>query len=255
MEKSLYLITAAGGNGTAIKIIPAELSRDEYARDGAEIGTRMESLGAEQSGFLVQSIKHFEMAGGEFCGNASRAAAVLFSRLLGTQSVSFTVSGFSGTVNAEVETTGTNTYRVSVSFPGLPVDAREVTVLDTAQAYLVDLGGIVHVLIEGVFPAEVSEYKRQHRLIVEQLGLAERGAVGVIWYTRRDEIVRINPVVWVKTVDTFFYEQSCGSGSIAAAKITGANIVRQPTEQDISVSIENNVVTLSSEMEVVHEQG
>lgn len=83
------VITAANGNGTAIEVITSPLTRTEYVSRGRILGENTERLGAEQAGFLVlsQSQSHFEMAGGEFCGNASRAAAVLFSKLRGADNV------------------------------------------------------------------------------------------------------------------------------------------------------------------------
>ena len=99
----MVVITAAGGNGTAIEIIDDPLNRIEYSSRGQLLGERMEKLGAEQAGFLVLSQGHFEMAGGEFCGNASRAAAILFSELRNARDVNFTASGFKGTVRATVD--------------------------------------------------------------------------------------------------------------------------------------------------------
>ena len=66
------VIAAANGNGTAIEVITSPLTRTEYVSRGRILGENTERLGAEQAGFLVSSQSHFEMAGGEFCGNASR---------------------------------------------------------------------------------------------------------------------------------------------------------------------------------------
>ncbi|MDO8576267.1 MAG: hypothetical protein Q7R90_03040, partial [bacterium] len=73
----MFVVTAAGGNGTAIKVLDTPLSRTEYAEQGNALGHSMEGFGAEQTAFLVLSENHLEMGGGEFCGNASRSAAVI----------------------------------------------------------------------------------------------------------------------------------------------------------------------------------
>ena len=251
MENSRFVITAAGGNGTAIDIIDRSLSRAEYATRGKELGKQTESLGAEQAGFLIPSEHHLEMAGGEFCGNASRSAAILLSEIEKSSSVSFTVSGFSGQVNADVKSLGGNKFDVVCRFSGLSTVSRNVTLEDGTPATLVDLGGIVHVVIEKPLPQE-DEYRGQHKEITKYLDLLNKGAVGVIWITKQqDSSVLIHPVVWVRDVDTFFYEQSCGSGSIAVSKVTGMEAIVQPTGQTIFVTISSDVVTLHSSMEVI----
>jgi diaminopimelate epimerase len=252
MENSRFVITAAGGNGTAIDIIARSLLRAEYATRGKELGKQTEPFGAEQAGFLIPSEHHLEMAGGEFCGNASRSAAILLSEIEKSASVSFTVSGFSGQVSADVKPLGGNKFDVVCHFPGLSTATRSVMLEDGASATLVDLGGIVHVVIEKPLPQE-DEYRKQHKEITRYLGLLNKGAVGVIWITmQQDGSVFMHPVVWVRDVDTFFYEQSCGSGSIAVSKVTGLEAIVQPTGQTIFVTIGPDAVTLRSSMEVIN---
>jgi diaminopimelate epimerase len=245
------LVTAAGGNGTAVQVLDHPLTRAQYAEVGRKLGISMEDLGAEQAGFLVPSQKHFEMAGGEFCGNATRSAATLLYELNGQTDQSFTVSGFNGTVSAHVEPLGAAKFRVSSTFPGMSVDVSDVRLSSGQTATVVDLGGIVHVCVQAKFPEAVNQYRAAHRTIMSELGLATREAVGVVWYERQDDTVKIHPVVWVRDVDTFYYESSCGSGTIAIGRVTGAHDVVQPTGQAISVDITNNGVKLESEMEIV----
>ena len=42
-------------------------------------------------------------------------------------------------------------------------------------------------------------------------------AVGIILLERKGEIIKIHPVIWVKSIDTVYYETACGSGSLAVA--------------------------------------
>ncbi len=254
MEKRVSketLITAAGGNGTAISIIEEPLTRSEYELLGKDLGERWEHDGAEQAGFLVLNKHHFEMAGGEFCGNASRAAALLFSNADGVEDVSFTVSGFDGTVSALVKQTDDTHYQVRCVFPGLPTDVKEVNLDDGTPASIVDLGGIVHVVIEAPFPVDPAVYESEHRAITEKFDLGERDAVGVVWFERIGNAIQMHPVVWVKAINTFFYETSCGSGTIAVGRVTKVPSIIQPSGESISADITEDAVILESNMEVI----
>ena len=252
MKMRTYIITAAGGNGTAIKVLKRGLTRERYIKRGKMLGARLESYGAEQVGFLISSESRFEMAGGEFCGNAARSAAILLSQVTGPH-VSFEMSGYDGTVQAQVLPCAGSRYLVRCVFPGLPLERRDTRLQNGQSVSVVDLGGIVHVVVDGPFPSERTLYEKEQRSIVSELGLGGRGAVGVLWVMRQENSVCMCPVVWVKEVDTFFFEQSCGSGTIAVGLVTGAQSVIQPTGQKIEVEIGNNNCTLRSEMEVVYE--
>ena len=52
---------------------------------------------------------------------------------------------------------------------------------------------------------------------VEKYELEESKAVGVIFCERENDLLKINPIVWVKSINTTFYETACGSGTIAVA--------------------------------------
>lgn len=248
MNNPEYLISAAGGNKTAIQVIDESQTTDWYAKKGTELGAKYEKLGAEQSGFLIKSRNHFQMSGGEFCGNATRAVAIIFSRLLSSPDIQYTVSGFNGTVNSHVEFNDCDKkYDVESIFLNMPIDTKEVIVNDN-KAIIVDLGGIVHVVIRGTIP---EDYEKIHRQIVTELGLEQRDAVGVVWYTKVKSNATIHPVVWVKGIDSFFYETSCGSGSIAVAKVTGLKEIYQVTKEPIQVIITDKSVSLKSRMMVI----
>jgi diaminopimelate epimerase len=254
MKSSIFVITAAGGNGTAIRILDHALSRKEYASEGKELGQDMERFGVEQAGFLIPRDNHFEMAGGEFCGNGSRSAAILFSEIQRKPQVLFTTSGYKGKVSATVKKTGDNTYFVEGVFPGLLAVRKDVILSDNQPATVVDLGGIVHVVIEAPFPSKFDVYRAIHQAITRELNFEKRSCVGVIWIERLKKAVKMHPVVWVKDVDTFFYEQSCGSGTIAVSKVTGIPSVIQPTGKKIEAEITPEAVILRSDMEVVYKR-
>lgn len=246
-----YIIAAAGGNATAIRVLDKAQERSWYEREGRTLMQGTESRGVEQAGFLIPSEGHFEMAGGEFCGNAARSAALLMARLTGDPMPAFTMSGCKGTVQGTVDLTDDGMHgTVRCAFPNLPVLITQTNVLGGTPATIVDLGGIVHVLVQQPFPR--NDYQRIHREITRELNLSERAAVGVCWYEDDGEIVRIEPVVWVRGIDSFFHETSCGSASISVACALHREHVQQPSGQFITVTVGSDFVALSSKMEVTH---
>ena len=57
--------------------------------------------------------------------------------------------------------------------------------------------------------------KQIGRNLIDNYNLVNNSAVGVMFCEKKKEKIKINPIVWVKNIDTLFYETACGSGSIA----------------------------------------
>lgn len=248
-----FVVNAAEGNPTAIRKIQTDLSRSDYERFGKELMNETEDYGVEQAGFLIHrkdSLSHFEMSGGEFCGNAARSAALILSLETSKSVNSFTMSGFKNVVSSHVEKISDSKFNVTCEFPHFNLTVQELN-YNGIPGNLVDLGGIVHFVIEGKLP---ENYKDVHSSITKFLGLEDRDAVGVVWVKKEGTGISINPIVWVRSIDTFFYETSCGSGSIAVAKVTGINNIIQPSGGVIKVTISNSNILLESEMEITYEK-
>lgn len=250
-DNDFFVVSAAGGNATAMRIVLNYLAREEYSAHGRmmEKSPLASEAEVEQSGFVVLNDRHLEMSGSEFCGNATRAAAVLLSKAIGEAQFEMTVSGYTGPVQAKVTPEVGDNFVVEVVFGNMPLSAIPANI--DRDAVVVDLGGIVHVLVNEQFPGEEAA-KIVHREVTEKLGLRTRPAVGVVWVTATEKGMRIDPVVWVRDQDTFYYEKACGSASIAVGFNYRATRVTQPSNQDIEVRVDGNEVTLSSHMEVVH---
>ncbi len=245
-----YIILAAGGNATAIVLIDALCDRTWYEEQGRELMQCTEHLGVEQAGFLHLDSRHFEMSGGEFCGNAARSAAMLIAKHANVAEFDFTMSGYEGSVHAKVVLEDSKAF-VTCTFPNLQATAQPVVFQDGGEGEVVDLGGIVHVLVKEPFLNDRSVYEAKHRKITEELRLTERSAVGLCWLVFTDSGVVLHPVVWVRGIDSFFYETACGSGSIAAGVATGMTEIIQPSGQSISVVVDNTGIHLSSSMEIL----
>lgn len=245
---NISVIYAAGGNPTGIIHFSDSSHRSEYAKIAQEEMAANSVL--EQFGF-VEGTNHFQMSGGEFCGNGARAAALFIYKLTDKTSGSFTMSGYSGVVKYTI---GRDDL-VRCEFPDFKVKVSDVEVLDVS-AKLVDMGGIVHVVLPKTVPFvnDKLAYQKIHRDIVEQLGLLEREAVGVIWQEEAGSGVKIHPVVWVKGINSFFYETSCGSGTLATliAGTDSSSDIYQPSGYSIYAEKRaNDTLILESDMAVV----
>ena len=76
---------------------------------------------------------------------------------------------------------------------------------------------------------------------------SKEDAIGIILLERKDNLLKINPVVWVKEIDAVYYETACGSGSLATAicKSFERNInelsIMQPSGYIINIKLEKRV--------------
>jgi len=251
-----YVITAAGGNATAIGVIQEAQTRSWYESTGKELEIEFAELDVEQIGFIALSDNHFEMSGGELCGNGSRAAGLLFAKLLEKpDGHTFTASGHEGKMSVDIKNIGSKTPHVTGVFPNLDAVAEPIKISGIDKAQIVDLGGIVHVIVYGKMPTTREAYETEHNRISEELGLEERLAVGVDWIRVKDQEVAMDPVVGVRSAGgtgTFFYETSCGSGSISVAVATGISQILQPSGEHIIVDKRGGAMTIASKMEVTH---
>ncbi len=247
-----FVVTAAGGNATAIGVIETDQSRSWYETEGTKLLSEFAHLNVEQAGFLVLSQNHFEMSGGELCGNGTRAAGLLLSLLQdNVPTCEFTTSGHQGPVRVRIEKTAGGEPFVNGIFPNLRSEVKNTRLQTGEEATVVDLGGIVHVIIEKRLPAD---YKAAHKALTTELGLTMRDAVGIDWVTLDGtDTVSVHPVVWVRSIDTYFFETSCGSGSISVSIATGINTVIQPSGDTIIVTNTDVVMTIASKLEILYQ--
>ncbi len=190
----------------------------EPARRAALAAKLMEdrSLGAEQVGFACQPRAGFdgrmEMAGGEFCGNASRAYGMLLARergLTGRAHFTLEVSGSDGPVDVDVDAAAGT---ASASMP-LPEACGRLS-LGGAEGALIDFGGIVHFVTRHEPDAALMDELEGVLQAKRAAGaFARMEAYGVIFLHGG----RMTPLVKVPATGTLFWEGSCGSGSLAAA--------------------------------------
>ena len=234
-----------GGNPTILILDPVP------AGDRAAVSRVLMGAGhlqAEQVGFLDLAARpvRLDMMGGEFCGNACRAAAAVMARegsgLLpheGGLRGELSVSGAEAPVGLRVE--GGECW-AQMPLPGESgMGVRELG----PGLGLVRLPGIAHICLDEErhpFPGDFAGAAESLRARFD----VEAEAVGCIWY-RANPSWAIKPVVWVRSTASTHFETGCGSGSLALALWLGRGQnfptdlkVLQPSGNPIGVRLEES---------------
>ena len=209
-----YKLLNPSGNITAL--VTKDFPREKYNVISNEIMKNNPAV--EQVGFLKKhsdTIFRLEMAGLEFCGNASRAFACYLVKegYVKTNKFDISVTGYDNLIECNVEQKGDD-YFSSINLKLLKpiIDFIEKKVLNNQEISVVHLPGISHILLDQTkFKFDKDNCKNDAKRIIQELNLINLQAVGVIWFDKN----QINPVVYVKDIDSLFYENSCGSGSLA----------------------------------------
>lgn len=168
-------------------------------------------LRGEQVGFLCPPVQgcaaRMEMAGGEFCGNATRAFGMMIAlEQGGLHQVRVEVSGCAHPVMVDVDPQA-GTARAEMP---LPLWVKTVDVAGT-RATLVHLGGIAQLVVEDTEPS-LEFFVQAEPLFANIPGLEAYGAIFLETLTGK-----MVPLVKVPATNSLIWEGSCGSGSLAAA--------------------------------------
>ena len=229
MSRTIDLVVLnPAGNTTILVLSPTD--RSDYAEvankllemDFGEQCPWADSVKGEQVAYALDDpapLPAMEMCGLEFCGNASRAFA--YYRVAacgdgrevdGQKELQVSVSGCRHPLKATVDVAGAQSR---IEMP-LPV---EIKTVDTAPAGvdgeypLIDLDGITHMVMVGVEPS-AERFDRIKKFIYEEVS-PEMEAFGVMFIN--EDTGLMSPVVYVRDVDTTYFEGSCASGTTAAS--------------------------------------
>ena len=172
-------------------------------------------LAAEQVGYRCEPDPGYdgrmEMAGGEFCGNASRAYGMLIAKERGieeteeTVQLTLQVSGSDTPVEIEADMEA-GTSRAKMPLPQMVCRRTAGGV----SGILVHLGGIAHFVVDDVIPSETFFEQAEKEIFSEMSGL---DAYGVMFYDSASG--KLIPLVKVPAANSLYWEGSCGSGSLA----------------------------------------
>jgi len=214
-KKKIEIVTAnPAGNITIFVKTPFE--RKDYQAAAGQL-LAMEELKGEQVAFITSQNPmsdiapsfhadgSMEMCGLEFCGNASRSFGLLLARDAGDEGIVYKavqVSGCAEPLTVEVDL---DRMRAKIKMP-LPLSCEK-----KQECTIVDFGGILHIIVEDL-PAEQEIFDLLKDRVYSQLNPPAMGVM--FWDTARKALT---PVVYVKDVDTVYFEGSCGSGTTAVA--------------------------------------
>lgn len=209
MKSVEFFVANPAGNITIFVTSPVE--RSEYQEIAKKL-LAIDELHGEQVGFIKDG-NRMEMCGLEFCGNASRSFALWYAKnragIDGKGRVTVDVSGADAPIDVEIDTK-TSYTKIEMPKPKRVLNWREVG-SDRKDGILVDLGGIMHLVLWDV-PASAEIFEKYKDEINEKYNPP---AMGVMFIEKKS--LSMVPVVYVRDVDTTYFEGSCGSGSVATA--------------------------------------
>lgn len=250
-----YVVINPSGNITILVMSDVEDEEEYYF-----VAKKLLELepAAEQVGFLQyddESDIILSMAGGEFCGNATMSAAVYYGILHGLSDGNVVVksSGADELVNVHIKKI--NEWEGTVEMPK-PLEISEVDFGNDEKFPVVFFKGIAHVIIDnncGARPHDEFETKLySEKKIKEWCEFLGVPAIGIMLCDNIDDIkkiqnfditeVNMTPLVYVKSIDTLYWESSCASGTTAIgayiANVMNSNgkiNVRQPSGTILSI--------------------
>lgn len=230
-----------GGNPTILVTGPVDPARTADVSASLMHPMHMQ---AEQVGFVsLGAVPHLQMMGGEFCVNATRAAALYLARegrlawRCGVWQGALTVSGspepvevavalkkeclqaaLSGAVAderlAEPELAPPRLYCAA----GMPCPEGGVRLETPAPgAYLIHLPGISHLLLDARRHSPPDRWQENAAEWRSRAGMSELPASGVVWFSAHGSGYDIRPAVYVRATASEHMETACGSASLAVA--------------------------------------
>lgn len=239
-----YKILNPGGNKTALikgcaytnnqKKLINKMIMDKYSQ-------------VEQVGFLSNKINRLEMACGEFCMNATRCAIYEYSKE-NKEKVELSVSG----TNKKLIGRKLNDNKVEVK---LDIGKNIEELIEAKNEFTcVKIDGILIAILDEEKSKKYIQKLRENeettkdelkQLMITEIASEEK-AIGIMLLEKESGKIKINPIVWVKEIDTVFYETACGSGSLGIAiynylknKDKKIELI-QPSGYSINIELEGN---------------
>lgn len=259
--KIVYKVLNPGGNKTAI-VFGNDYNKEERKIINTEILKNNKEV--EQVGFISKKENKLEMAGGEICINATRCA--IWEYLKGKRGkIELHVSGCEDTIIGGINIKKDVYVKMKLN------KKIEDIIFKKDEFNIIDLDGILLFVIDEKNSKQYIEELKENQEAamirlknIMKLFETSKEAVGIILLEKENGNTKINPVIWVKTVDTLYYETACGSGSLATAiyinsiKKSKKIKIIQPSGYNIIIKLNNKKgyiknVTILGKVEEVNE--
>lgn len=218
MIKKKITITVANPAGNKTIFVHDGFERADYANVAEQL-LAMKEYAAEQVAFILEAPEcgradgKMEMCGLEFCGNATRTFGLMVAKKLGISGAGKVFIDTSGAEEILTIEVNTDTNYTKVKMPAY-IDIKRFDLsgfFGSGQKSIkaVDFGGILHMIIPDV-PATPENFQRVKNFVYGRLNPPAMGAM--FYDTKRKNLA---PVVYVKDVDSTYFEGSCASGTAA----------------------------------------
>ena len=234
----IYSIYRPAGNDTAL-VRGTHFDKDTKKKINDLIMARHSNV--EQVGFVDTDGRYeLQMAGGEFCGNATRSAAWYY------------LAGQPGDLRIRVNSKDEVSAGVTVdkkAWSEMPLyrGADAITQIED-DLFMVKLEGITILVLRprraAPYLQDKSSLKQVATNFIDQYNLRGSEAVGVMFCEEVEASLKIHPIVWVRDIDTLFYETACGSGSTAVGIVAAWDSassqqldILQPSWMTITVAV------------------
>lgn len=196
----------------------------------------------EQVGFLsTTGTPQLLMAGGEFCGNASRCAALYY---LNENEGTLSLKVCDGSRQIQI---GIKQGEAWAEIPLLASPEKSVRQL-ASDTFEVKLEGITHLVH---FSGKPVHPKARAMELLHMYQTDDPLSMGVIFVEEK----KIYPVVLVKKIHTLFYETACGSGTVAVALVAYARhqkaqrlSLQQPSGEWITAEVNSKNARISGKV-------
>lgn len=249
MQKKTIKITVANPAGNITIFVHDKFERADYAKVAEQL-LGMEEYAAEQVAFVLDAPEcgraegKMEMCGLEFCGNATRTFGLLLARELGISGegkVFVDVSGSDEILTVEVNTdSGYTRVKMPAYLAVRTADMQSIFAEKGKSVTAVDFGGIIHFILKDI-TASAENFEK-----IKQFVYADSNppAFGAMFYDTAAG--KLTPVVYVKDVDSTYFEGSCASGTASCAIAFGS----EKPDGDYRFSFPQPAGTIDASVEV-----
>lgn len=236
-NKLLYQIFDPTGNITAL--VESEVAIDRQPEVAASIMGRHPEV--EQVGFVTLGTggdarvrASLRMAGGEFCGNASMCAAAWQSLKSGheptrEEKVWLRVSGAHEPVEVRLLQEEGN-FHAGIHMPNVLGISQIRLSFDgeSDSVTLVRMEGISHIVIEpaSVFHTLLERRDNAARAVKTWCKELDADGLGLMFVGEQADPLCLDPLVFVRSGETLFWENSCASGSSAVGMYLAQKVGR-----------------------------